>query len=270
MKIKKVLTVMAISLLILIALLLILFGVLKVIGNGNNKKIDDLVNKGLEQVKAEYTVTQLDAGEYTDMRFYGIMNFHVDQYDIEELGNLSVMTADMGFMQMVSFMITPFEKNVPLCTLDFMYIMGNRKSYVEFYDLAADTQSEDYVELQGELMKMTSRWSDIEEIPSEPQWYDEYLKVVMHKQLDKDIDEERNLELFADALGTYLTETKQVEMNSAELQEQQTANIKLYTNGLIEKGGVSTDVFKKALGEEKTADFFDKVFFGTALSETSK
>ena len=37
-----------------------------------------------------------------------------------------------------------------------------------------------------------------------------------------------------------------------------------YTDGLIEKGGISTDVFKSALGDDVTKDFFDKVFFGTA------
>lgn len=38
-----------------------------------------------------------------------------------------------------------------------------------------------------------------------------------------------------------------------------------YCDNLVEKGGVSTDVFKKALGSETTKDFFDKVLFGTAL-----
>ena len=38
-----------------------------------------------------------------------------------------------------------------------------------------------------------------------------------------------------------------------------------YSDGLIDKGGVSTDVFKKELGEAKTRDFFNKVFFGTEL-----
>ena len=33
---------------------------------------------------------------------------------------------------------------------------------------------------------------------------------------------------------------------------------------LIEKGGISTDVFKKSLGNEATKVFFDEIFFGTA------
>ena len=37
-----------------------------------------------------------------------------------------------------------------------------------------------------------------------------------------------------------------------------------YTNGLVDKGGVSTDVFKKELGVEETKKFFAQVFFGTS------
>ena len=37
-----------------------------------------------------------------------------------------------------------------------------------------------------------------------------------------------------------------------------------YTNGLIEKGGVSTDIFKKSLGTQATKRFFDETLFGTA------
>ena len=36
-----------------------------------------------------------------------------------------------------------------------------------------------------------------------------------------------------------------------------------YVEGLLSHGGPSTDVFKKALGEEKTAELFRRVLFGT-------
>ena len=43
-------------------------------------------------------------------------------------------------------------------------------------------------------------------------------------------------------------------LRQAELQKN-------YSNGLIENGGVSTDLFVKAMGEEKTRVFFDQVLF---------
>jgi hypothetical protein len=36
----------------------------------------------------------------------------------------------------------------------------------------------------------------------------------------------------------------------------------VYVNGLLEKGGPSTDVFKKQLGIEKTTKLFREILFG--------
>ena len=37
----------------------------------------------------------------------------------------------------------------------------------------------------------------------------------------------------------------------------------VYVEGLLSNGGPSTDVFKKSIGEEKTAQLFREVLFGT-------
>ena len=39
----------------------------------------------------------------------------------------------------------------------------------------------------------------------------------------------------------------------------------VYVEGLLKNGGPSTDVFKKALGFDKTATLFRKVLFGTEI-----
>ena len=259
---KKILKVLGIILLVLLVLIIALVIVLRIFAGKNNRVMQETIDKGLGLMREHYTVTELDAGEFEDMRFYGIMKFHVDQYEVKELGNLSVMTADMGFMQMVSFMITPFEKDLPLCTLDYMYILNNRKSYVEFYDLVGNPDTAEYRGVQTALRDMTARYADFEEIPAEPHWYDTYLNVVMHKKLSKDA-EARNQDMFCDALRTYLDASDALDAGTADARQHQWVNTLTYSNGLIEKGGVSTDVFKKALGEEKTRAFFNGVFFGT-------
>ena len=261
---KKVLKAIGILLLILLILIVAVIIVIRIFAGKNNRVMNETIDKGMAIVRENYNVKELDAGEYKDMRFYGIMKFHVDQYEVETLGNLSVMTADMGFMQMVSFLITPYEKNLPVCTLDYMYIFGTRKSYTEFYNLAGDANGSDYQTVNAELLKMVGRYSDIEELKVDPHWYDVYLDAVMHKQLSSSEDA-RNQDMFCDALRTYLEASKNAEAASPEVQKIQLEKTQNYCDGLIEKGGVSTDVFKQALGEDKTHDFFDRVFFGTAL-----
>ena len=260
---KRLLTVLIVLVLVIGALV----GVILFFAAKNKKVMNQTVEKGLDAVKAAYEVTKLDAGEYADMRMYGIMKFHTDQYQVKELGNLSVMTADMGFMQMVSFMITPFEKQVPLCTLDYMYIFGTRKSYVEFYDLDrvydGAVRAEDTAVLEA-LRAAVQQYSDIEDITVEPKWYDAFSEVKMHKKLSAK-DDARNEEMFLKMLNTYLDESKKLEKSAPEQAAAQFKATQDYANGLIDKGGVSTDVFKKSLGEDKTRDFFARVFFGTAL-----
>ena len=230
----------------------------------NTKEMHAVIAGGLETVGEFEKVTPLDAGEFTDIKMNGIMKFHVDQYEVEDFGNLSVMTTNMVFMQMATFTLTPFEKNAPLCTFDYMYIMGNRKSYAEFYDLAADSEREEYTAVIDSLREMSTRYSDLEDVPYEGNWYDDLLSVFLHKKLPAK-EEQRNRELFSDALTTYMTAVSALPQNSAEEVAVQVENTKAYSDGLIEKGGVSTDVFKQALGEETTRDFFDTTFFGTAL-----
>ena len=46
-------------------------------------------------------------------------------------------------------------------------------------------------------------------------------------------------------------------------KKQEKASV--YVEGLLEKGGPSTDVFKKALGDEKTGLLFRKYLFGTVV-----
>ncbi len=249
-------------LLVIVLLIAAAAGLLAYHSAKNTKIMNETIQKGLDTLNGYYQVTPLDAGEYQDMRIYGLMKFHVDQYAVKDLGNLSVMTADMGMMQMVSFMITPFEKNVPLCTLDFMYIMSNRKSYIEFYDLVGDPHTEEYTHVLDALRQMQARYDDIEELEASENWYDSYLSVVMHKKLSAK-DEQRNQDMFCDALESYLAASAELEKSSDEDAAKQLAVTESYSSGLIENGGVSTDVFKKALGADTTRDFFRKVFFGT-------
>jgi len=70
-------------------------------------------------------------------------------------------------------------------------------------------------------------------------------------------------EMLVDSLSVYLEQAKELPMLSGQEVEEKLSITMEYTDGLIEKGGISTDVFKKALGEEETKKFFDTVFFGT-------
>lgn len=256
---KRILPKILLTLLILIAALVcfIFFN-----GSKNMKAMNRTLDSGMETISKYAKVTPVDAGEYKEIKMYGLMKFDVSQYDISDLGNLSVMKVNMGFMQMVSYVITPYKKGMPLLSMDFMYIMGNRKAYAEFYDLVPDTSTEEYKQVIDKIKEFEGRFSNLDDLQTEPAWYDELMTVVLHKQT-KSANDGRVEEMFCDAIRTYMEAADGLEELSDEEKAEKLEITQKYCNDLVEKGGVSTDVFKKQLGEEKTKDFFDKVFFGT-------
>lgn len=244
---------------------LVFFLLVYYIGNNfvnNIKEMDMTLDEGISAVSGYTELKEIDPGEYRQIKMNSLIKFDVSQYDVEDIGNLSVMKVNMGFMQMVSFVITPFEKEMPMLSMDFMYIMGKRKAYVEFYDLVPDTSTPEYKDVIEKLKAFQEEYSNLAEIPTEPAWYDDYLTVAMHKA-GKRADDSKIRYMFSDAVECYMTAAEGLGQLSDEEKDEKIEITQKYTDGLISNGGVSTDVFKKKLGEEKTKDFFDKVFFGT-------
>jgi len=257
---KKVLVMVAG---ILVALIVVIILVVGMTASKNMKAMNGCVDAALKKLNEHYTVTPRDAGEYENLKLNALMKFDVKQYDVEELGNLSVMKVNMGFMQMATVVVTPRDKNVPLLSADYMYIMGNRKAYLEFYDVVKEKDTQ-YQELLTALTEVQSRWEHLENITPSKAWYEHLLTVTAYKAGKTDSDGDIQ-DMLVESLGIYLEHAKQFPLLEKSAKQEKIAITQEYTNGLIEKGGISTDVFKKELGDEKTKHFFDNVFFGTAV-----
>jgi len=138
-----------------IVLVVIIF--VGVIGSKNTKAMNRCVDAVLAELKENYTLSPCDTGAYKEMRIMGPAKFHVEQYKVEELGNLSIMRVNMGVMQMATVVITPKEKNMPLLSADYMYILSNRKSYLEFYDVVKE-KDDNYNQVLNELSQVKTKY----------------------------------------------------------------------------------------------------------------
>ena len=250
---------------ILLAIIFIIAVAVTIIANKNVAAMNRCIDTVLSELEQNYTVTPRDVGEYEQMKIYGLMKFHAEQYDINELGNLSVMRMNMGIMQMATIVITPQDKNMPLLSADYMYILNNRKSYLEFYDVVKE-KDEEYTQLLSALSAVQNNYAHLENIETTPAWYAHLLTVTSYKggkpAMDKDLES-----MLIDSLKTYIAHAKQLPLLTPEEKDEKLSITVAYTDGLIKNGGISTDVFKKELGEEKTKHFFDNVFFGTAVKQ---
>lgn len=248
---------------IIAAIILIIVIVVSNIGNTNVKAMNDTVDTVIAELKENFTVTPVDVGDYKKMKIYGIMNFDVEQYDIEGIGNLSIMRMNaLGLMQMSTVVITPQDKNLPLLSADYMYILSNRKAYLEFYDVVAE-KDEAYQTLLSALTTAKENYNHLEDIQASEAWYADLLTVTTYKAGTPASDTDLK-GLLIDSLDVYMSHAKQLPLLSDEEKAEKLDITVEYTDGLIEKGGISTDVFKKELGPEETKKFFDNIFFGTA------
>ncbi len=249
---------------IIFAILIIATITVTVIAKKNVKAMNQCIDSVLSELEKYYTITPMDAGEYSEMKLYGLMKFRVEQYQIEELGNLSIMRVNMGVMQMATAVITPKDKNLPLLSADYIYVLSNRKAYLEFYDVVKE-KNDQYTQLLTALSESQKQYNSLKDMVVSPAWYEHLLSVASYKSGTSGDDTALH-SMLLDSVKIYLDHSLQFPPLTAEERSEKLAITVEYTNGLIDKGGISTDVFKKQLGTEKTRHFFDRVFFGTGVN----
>ena len=209
----------------------------------------------LSALAARYPLTPIDTGEFAKLKANG-MTFTVEAYAAEGLGHVSVMRASgfFGLMKMDSLIINPTALDLPLYSYDRIYAAGNDTLIVELYD----TQISPF---KGEaLSAVKAEFSHLAERDPGEHWYDDIkLPESISKKGKK--KETPALDALTEAhFAAYLA----APASPVSEKECKTARAAFYVNGLLANGGPSTDVFKKALGDEKTAALFRKILFGTA------
>lgn len=208
-----------------------------------------MTNDLLSVIAERYPLT--DADSITGLKASG-MKFDIRSYKAEGLGHVSVMSAKgfFGLMKMDTLIVNPYDVDLPLYSYDRIFAMGNDTLIVELYDTLSG---------EGFTMKdVKSEYGDLTERDPGEHWYDSIkLKESISKK-GKKCDTPRLDELTVRHFGAYLSAA--VPTENRELKREKAS---AYVEGLLSKGGPSTDAFKKALGNEKTAEIFRNMLFGT-------
>lgn len=186
------------------------------------------------------------------------MKFHIAAYEAAGLGHVSVMTAAgfFGLMKMDTLIITPTEVDMPLFSYDRVHAMGNDTLIFELYDTLLGHA--DLSMLAG--VKAAARKLPDHDLGSH--WYDPIKLDVSLSKKGRKKDTPAFDHTAMDYLNAYLTAAKTAAPCDAEAKREKAS---IYVNGLLTHGGPSTDVFKKGIGEEKTAELFRKTLFATEV-----
>ena len=213
-----------------------------------------MTNKLLSIIGEQFSLTPLAVGEFAKIKASGL-TFSVEAYTAAGLGHVSVMKASgfFGLMKMDTLMIVPQEKDLPLYSYDRIFAMGNDTLIVELYDTLTEP-----LDLSS-LDSVKAGFTHLPERNPGEHWYD---GIKLPQSLSKKGKKAQTTDL--DALTeahfkAFLHAPANAVSDNAKKQELSAG----YVNGLLTNGGPSTDVFKKELGAEKTADLFHRVLFGT-------
>ncbi len=211
-----------------------------------------MIENLISTVRERYGLEERDAGEFSEMKVSG-MKFNIRSYTAAGLGRVSLMTAKgfFGLMKMESLIIVPLLKDMPLFSYDYVNAAGNETVICELYDTLLSPFD------ASEIENVKKKYASVPDGDAGKHWYDDMkLPQSIYK---KDRKNALFSSLSYDYLRAYLDSPAAVvtEMN-AKREKTET-----YVNGLISHGGPSTDVFKKKIGEEKTALLFRTVLFPT-------
>jgi len=213
-----------------------------------------MTDRLLDILKGEYSLTELDAGEFASMKVGG-MKFSIKAFDAPDLGHISLMKASgyLGLMKMDTLMIVPKEKDLPLYSYDRIYAMGNDTLIVELYDTLTSP-----LDLSA-LDSVKANFTHLAERDPGEHWYDDIKLPQSISKKGKKAQSGDFDKLTLEHFKAYLTS----DAPDVSDKERKLSLSQNYVHGLLEKGGPSTDVFKKNIGTEKTALLFKKVLFGT-------
>lgn len=213
-----------------------------------------MTDKILDILKSKYTLQPLDAGEFAAIKAGG-MKFVVEAYRAEGLGHVSVMKAKgfFGLMKMDTLMIVPKEKDLPLYSYDRIFAMGSDTLIVELYDtLTAPFDA-------APMDKVKERFSALPERDPGVHWYD---GIKLPQSISKKGKKAETAALDEMALEHFEAYINAPAAAAADVAAKNSRSA-VYVDGLLEKGGPSTNVFKKTLGNTATAKLFKTVLFGT-------
>ncbi len=214
-----------------------------------------MIQTMLRAITAQYHLNGITTGEYGKMKVNG-MNFEVWAFHAEGLGHVSAMTAKgfFGLMKMDTLIINPTTKDMPLFSYDRVHAMGNDTLIYELYDTILE---------KADLSRVETVKENYAGLPNHDlgsHWYDDIKLPVSLSKKGKKSQTAAFDSCAMEYLEAFLADASEAGYCDPAGKKEKAS---VYVEGLLTNGGPSTDIFKKGLGQEKTAELFRKILFGT-------
>ena len=187
------------------------------------------------------------------------MVFETEVYSLGYAGQLCIlrMKAMLGLMKMETVVVTPGNRDLPLINLDWVGVLGKETQIAELYD----TQLAPYpAGALAEFDAVKQQGADLEELASEPHWYDAILYPCSFHKAGKGLSE-RFSSLAEGCLRVYAAQLAQaVSCDSAKKAEKNRA----FAQRLFDEGGPAVDQVTKLFGRETAERLILRYMYGCA------
>lgn len=215
-----------------------------------------MIQNMLRTITAKFHLNAITLGEFTKLKING-MEFQIWAFHAEGLGHVSAMQARgfFGLMKMDTLIINPTDKDLPLFSYDRVHAMGNDTLIYELYDTLLE---------RTDLSKLTGvkeKYTNLPDHDLGKHWYDDIKLSVSLSKKGKKAQSNAFDHCAMEYLEAFL-ETAEDAAYCDPAGKKEKASV--YVEGLLTNGGPSTDIFKKGMGYDKTAELFRKFLFGTA------
>ena len=181
------------------------------------------------------------------------MTFQLQSYDWDGCACLSYLTmrAFLGVMKMETLICTPYAKDLPLFSYDFISAFGRRILIVEVYDTQVEPAD------LSDLQAVKEAYRDLKDKPLKPSWYD---NLRLPPSTAKVGSTSRLSALASEMMAAYVALFHVArEVDSAV----KTARNRTYVEGLINNGGPAFNTISKMLGVDAAKTLFRRFIFGT-------
>jgi len=180
------------------------------------------------------------------------MTFRLESFDWNGSACVAHLTmrAFCGLMKMDTLICTPYAKDMPLFSYDYICALGRRTMMVEAYDTMVQP-----IDLST-MTAIKARYADLKDKPTKPAWFDSLkLAPTLCKTGDKTRLETMAREMTEAYLALFET-AKETEPDAKQAKNS------AYVEGLI-KDGPTFRVVSKMVGVEPAKTLFRKFLFGT-------
>jgi 15,16-dihydrobiliverdin:ferredoxin oxidoreductase len=192
-----------------------------------------------------------------------LLKFVITSAEGERFKRVNTLDATIGlFMKMYTLFILPnYNYNLPMLSVDIIFIGGNRVFVIEIIDPAQikDNNLETHYE---KMRAKKTKIEDLEKMEVNMEWAENVVTdFSIHKRADRTHDE-LLFEIYKHYLNTYIEMAKNAQPHSPGLSEKVKQGMEWYVDTLLAKGGPAVNVFKTILGPEKQKEYVRTVMFG--------